>query len=367
MLQTEAFVDSLAKEGISHVCAVPCSFATPFINALINSEGGLHYVPCASEAVACSVAVGLRLSGKRPLVFAQSSGLTNMGSCITSLLKPYGVFFPMIVSWRTYREGDPEIQHRHLAEHLPDLVAAYGYTHEFLASEHDEAVQQVESGFNTPKILLLTKDHFSPIELEASHQLVLNAYPRRMEYLELLNERLGNTDWSCIGTTGHTAREMAVAMPDTHNFYMAGNMGGALSVGLGAQLAGRNVLVCGGDAECVMHLGGLTTAARYVASAQGQLVYVVFDNESNKSTGGQKTLQAHISYQAMAEAGGMKACPETITDLPSFSSVIGEAVENGRFNFLHVKCSFDDTVPRPDLAEVVGSVAAFQAGGFHGV
>ena len=44
---------------------------------------------------------------------------------------------------------------------------------------------------------------------------------------------------------------------------MAGNMGGALSVGLGAALGGKKVIICGGDAEFVMHLGGMTTAGRY--------------------------------------------------------------------------------------------------------
>ena len=38
---------------------------------------------------------------------------------------------------------------------------------------------------------------------------------------------------------------------------MAGNMGGALSLGFGAAMAGKKVIVCGGDAEFVMHMGGL--------------------------------------------------------------------------------------------------------------
>ena len=38
---------------------------------------------------------------------------------------------------------------------------------------------------------------------------------------------------------------------------MAGNMGGALSLGLGTAMAGKKVIVCGGDAEFVMHMGGL--------------------------------------------------------------------------------------------------------------
>ena len=67
------------------------------------------------------MAAGLKMSGANPIVIVQSSGLTNMGSCITSLLKPYGVTFPIITSWRTYKDGDSEIQHQHLATELPKL------------------------------------------------------------------------------------------------------------------------------------------------------------------------------------------------------------------------------------------------------
>ena len=60
-----------------------------------------------------------------------------------------------------------------------------------------------------------------------------------------LNQRYKGTDVLFIGTTGNAAREMYSFMPDTNNFYMAGNMGGALSVGFGAAKAGKKVIVCG--------------------------------------------------------------------------------------------------------------------------
>ena len=66
-----------------------------------------------------------------------------------------------------------------------------------------------------------------------------------------------------IATTGHTSRELSSIKSSHHRFYMAGNMGGALSLGLGALLAGKCSLVFGGDAEFVMHMGGLTTTGRY--------------------------------------------------------------------------------------------------------
>ena len=56
-------------------------------------------------------------------------------------------------------------------------------------------------------------------------------------------------------------------------------------------LSREKIIVCGGDAEYAMHLGGITTAARYTSNLKGKLIYIVFDNESNKSTGGQKAIK----------------------------------------------------------------------------
>ena len=50
-------------------------------------------------------------------------------------------------------------------------------------------------------------------------------------------------------------------------------MGGALSVGFGAAKAGKRVIVCGGDAEFVMHMGGLVDVGRY--SNNINLTYIV--------------------------------------------------------------------------------------------
>jgi|TARA_Y100000994_G_scaffold77522_1_gene64000 sulfopyruvate decarboxylase TPP-binding subunit len=348
MLDTNKFVDSLASAGYSHLCVVPCSFAKHLINSSINSNEKLEYLPCASEAVACSVAAGLKISGMRPIVIVQSSGLTNMGSCITSMLIPYNISFPIIVSWRTYKEGDSEIQHQHLATKLPDLVEAYGYTSILLNKiDIDIAIDQILDCENTRKICLLEKDTFSKENLKKEHLLNISKYPKRSEYLKLLNDKYKNTDILFIGTTGNTAREMYSFMPDTKNFYMAGNMGGALSVGLGSAKAGKKTIVCGGDAEFVMHLGGLTTTGRYLNEID--LTYIMFDNESNKSTGGQNTYQRHVNYRAIAKACGFDS-HDVIMDLVSFSHLL--EVDKNKGLFSQVKCSYDEETPRPPIEEV---------------
>ena len=343
-LNTVDFVGCLIDQGYTHLCVVPCSFAKNVINEAINNDN-IEYLPAASEAVACSIAAGLKMAGKRPIVIVQSSGLTNMASCITSLLKPYEITFPILTSWRTYKEGDSEIQHQHLATELPELISAYGYEHHILDNQDlDNAMAQISDSNENHVICVIKKDSFDTVSLKDEHALDLSAYTPRSAFLTLLNEQFKNQDVLFIGTTGNAAREMFSFMPDTKNFYMAGNMGGALSLGLGAAKAGKKVIVCGGDAEFVMHMGGMTTTGRY--SGEIDLTYILFDNEQNKSTGGQNTYQNHVNYIDIARSSGFEVFNDVVVSVDNFGSMLKDV--NG-LKFVCVKCGIDDETPRPPL------------------
>jgi len=347
VLDSGDFVNKLIQNSYTHLCVVPCSFAKNIINEVINNNS-IEYTPCASEAVACSMAAGLKMAGEKPLVIVQSSGLTNMGSCITSLLKPYEIRFPMLVSWRTYNEGDSEIQHKHLSTKLPDLINAYGYQYDVLNKKDISiAINQIEKCNDIDQICILEKETFSTVLLAEKYQLDLSKNIARSEFLKALNTKFSDHDVLFIGTTGNTSREMYSFMPDTDNFYLAGNMGGALSLGLGAAKAGKRVIVCGGDAEFVMHMGGLTNVGRY--SKQINLTYIVFDNESNKSTGGQNTYQQHIDYIGMAKSSNI-VNTFIANDVDSFSKVLNKV--NYGVNFIYVRCSYDAETPRPPMKVV---------------
>jgi len=346
-LNTVDFVDRLIDQRYTHICVVPCSFAKNVINEAINNEL-IEYLPAASEAVACSIAAGLKMAGKKPIVIVQSSGLTNMASCITSLLKPNGITFPILTSWRTYKKGDSEIQHQHLATELPKLISAYGYEYHMLdCQDLDNAMAQIKDSNENHLMCVIRKDSFDTVSLKDEYALDLSAYKPRSVFLKLLNEKFKNQDVLFIGSTGNTAREMYTFMPDTNNFYMAGNMGGALSLGIGAAKAGKKVIVCGGDAEFVMHMGGITTAGRY--SGQIDLTYILFDNEQNKSTGGQNTYQNHVNYIDIAKSSGFDIINDIVVSIDNFASIFDDF--NG-LKFICVKCDIDDETPRPPLDSV---------------
>ena len=343
-LNTTDFVESLIERGYTHLCVVPCSFVKNVINEAINNEN-IEYLPAASEAVACSIAAGLKMSGESPIVIVQSSGLTNMGSCITSFIKPYGVTFPIMTSWRTYKEGDSELQHQHLSTELPKLIEAYGYKHQILDNQDlNNAINQIDNCGRTHSICVIQKDSFNNTSLKAKHKVNQKKLVPRSKFLKLMNNIFFEQDILFVGTTGNTAREMYSFMPNTNNFYMAGNMGGALSVGYGAAKSGKKVIVCGGDAEFVMHMGGLTTVGR--DSKNVNLTYIVFDNEQNKSTGGQNTYQNHLDYLNIAKSSGFSTGLGAIISLSDFES---EIININGLKFLYVKCGVDAEVERPPL------------------
>ena len=343
-LDTVHFINALIENKYTHLCVVPCSFAKNLINEAINSEG-IEYLPAASEAIACSIAAGLKMAGKQPIVIVQSSGLANMASCVTSLLKPYGITFPILTSWRTYKEGDSEIQHQHLATELPKLIEAYGYKYLILDNKQIScAISQVNEGRNDHTVCVFNNNSFGKVYLCDEHKLDLSNYIPRSQFLASLNKLFDNKKILFIGTTGNTSREMFKYMPNTDNFYMAGNMGGALSVGVGAAKGGNNVIVCGGDAEFVMHMGGLTTAGRYANEIN--LTYILFDNEQNKSTGGQNTYQKHLMYSHIAEGAGFGVVDTIIEGVDDFESAVKDV---SGLRFLHVKCDVDEETPRPPV------------------
>jgi len=91
-----------------------------------------------------------------------------------------------------------------------------------------------------------------------------------------------------------------------HNFfYLEHAMGLASSMGLGIALAmpQQKVIVIDGDGSLLMNLGTLSTMARY---KPGNLLHLVFDNESLLSVGGFPTATATgTDLAGVARASGI--------------------------------------------------------------
>ena len=111
----------------------------------------------------------------------------------------------------------------------------------------------------------------------------------------------------CIVVTimGAVAAEL-YSLGHRHNFfYLEHAMGLASSMGLGIALSlpEHPVVVLDGDGSLLMNLGTLSTMARY---QPGNLLHIVFDNESLLSVGGFPTATAvHTDLAGIAQASGI--------------------------------------------------------------
>jgi len=68
---------------------VPCS---KIKNRIEDAE-----IPCSSEEEAMSIAAGVWLTGKKPVVYMQNSGLCRVLDHVLSLYHPYGLPLPKLI------------------------------------------------------------------------------------------------------------------------------------------------------------------------------------------------------------------------------------------------------------------------------
>jgi sulfopyruvate decarboxylase subunit beta len=156
----------------------------------------------------------------------------------------------------------------------------------------------------------------------------------RIDCLGAVYERLSD----CIVVTimGAVAAELQSLGHRPNLFYLQHAMGLASSTGLGLALCvpHRKVVVFDGDGSLLMNLGTLTTMARY---RPGNLVHVVFDNESLLSVGGFPTATSTgADLEGIARASGV---PRTATarTLEAFSAAFGDALASGELTTLVAK------------------------------
>ncbi len=119
-------------------------------------------------------------------------------------------------------------------------------------------------------------------------------------------------------------------------FYLQHAMGLASSMGLGIALSrpALKVVVFDGDGSLLMNLGGLTTMARY---RPGNLLHVVFDNESLLSVGGFPTATSTGSDLAgLASAAGIPRAG-TARTVESFQKAFEAALDGGELTTLVAK------------------------------
>jgi sulfopyruvate decarboxylase subunit beta len=158
-----------------------------------------------------------------------------------------------------------------------------------------------------------------------------------MQRLECMRAIYGQLD-DCLVVTimGAVASELQSLGHRENFFYLQHAMGLASSTGLGLALClpDQKVVVFDGDGSVLMNLGGLTTLARY---RPGNLVHVVFDNESLLSVGGFPTATAAGSdLEGVARAAGVGRTT-TVRTVEEFTLAFEAAMRAGELSCIVAK------------------------------
>src|SRR2546426_850989 len=142
----------------------------------------------------------------------------------------------------------------------------------------------------------------------------------------------------CLVVTimGAVAAELQSLGHRPNFFYLQHAMGLASSTGLGLALClpDQKIVVLDGDGSLLMNLGSLSTLARY---RPGNMVHVVFDNESLLSVGGFPTATSTgTNLEGIARAAGISRV-STALSVEDARAAVTSAIQGSELTTIIVK------------------------------
>ncbi|NNC93280.1 MAG: phosphonopyruvate decarboxylase [Acidimicrobiia bacterium] len=347
----ERFIAELRDHSFGVFSGVPCSYLTPFMNALTAADG-VAYVGAANEGDAVAIAAGTQLGGYPGVAMFQNSGLGNAVSPLTSLTRPFRLPVLIITTWRGQPDGTPdEVQHEFMGSITPQLLELMNIPWEpFPASEADvpgvvarATVHMQRTG--QPYGLILSEGTVPKSPVVPSEVITHGAgtatgqasVPLAADDALRAVQSVTSGD-VVIATTGYTGRGLYALDDRPNQLYMVGSMGCAPSLGLGLALVRPDlrIVVLDGDGAALMRLGAYATIGR---ERPPNLVHVLLDNGIHESTGGQPTVGSHVDFPAVARASGYPVVHSVASP-----AELAAAVESGGTGLSFV---YARTAPRP--------------------
>ena len=136
MVKTKDFCTMLKEQGFDFFTGVPCSILKGVINYL-SEDPDVPYVPATREDEALGIATGAYLTGKKPVVLMQNSGLGNSIGTLASLVLLYEIPLLLLISWRGY-QGKDAPEHLIMGKATVKLLEDIGVPTQILPKEKAE-------------------------------------------------------------------------------------------------------------------------------------------------------------------------------------------------------------------------------------
>jgi len=326
----EELIALLKKHGVTLAATLPCEKIKTLLELAARD---FDHVPLTREEEGVGICAGASLTGNRPAMFIQSSGIGNMINALLSLTQFYELPLALLVSRRgVYHEKiDAQLP---MGQRLPEILSGAGISYSEINSNRDfeNVDHELQNVFKANKIhaFLLspavwegsdckgnepapqTLNKPCSVKQESSiiHPVSLPSLTR-YDIIKAISSYLEGK--VVVSNLGWPSKELYDIRHQPSNFYMLGSMGMATPIGLGIALTStKEVIVIDGDGSLLMNPGTLATAAY---KNPKNLTIIAVDNGAYGSTGNQPTFAAFcVDLEQVARGFGFRESLKVTTD-----------------------------------------------------
>ena len=360
MIKVNSLINLFKRNKTDFFTGVPDSVLKELSYYLQNKSKKNHVI-ASNEGSAISLGIGHYLSTKKvPCIYMQNSGLSNALNPLISIAheKVYSIPLILVIGWRGSPNIKDEPQHNVKGQITQSILRLLNIKYTIIRSDTDlkKFEKQIKVGKKKSSIVacLIEQGTFEKIERKKKK----NDFYKldKTLFLKTLLETL-EKDTKVISSTGYNSRELIYLrdkykIKDSRDFYMVGGMGHTVSVALGYSLSSKKKTLCiDGDGSLLMHLGSIKTAGSF---ADKNFKYILLNNNSHDSVGGQNTYANDIDFKNLSKSLGFKRF-YCITNDKNLKENIKIFLKDDSLSFLEVKVSSNKIkkLPRPtDLIKI---------------
>ena len=360
MIKVKTLINLLKKNNSNFFTGVPDSVLKELCYLLKHKSKKKHII-ATSEGAAVSMGIGHYLSTKNvPCIYMQNSGLSNALNPLISIAheKVYSIPLILIIGWRGSPKIKDEPQHNVKGKITERILKLLNIKYTIIRINNDlkrfDKQIKIAKKKNTIVACLIEQRTFEKVKKENNKK---DFYKLDKEFFlkTLLQTLEKNT--KIISSTGYNSRELMhlrnkYKIKKSSDFYMVGGMGHTSSVALGYSLFSKKKTICiDGDGSFLMHLGSIKTIGTF---GNKNLKYILLNNNSHDSVGGQSTYANDINFKKLSNSLGFKNFYSIKNDR-NLKKNIQKFLKGNNLSFLEVKVSNSKikNLPRPkDLIKI---------------
>jgi len=310
MIKVNTLIDLLKKNKSDFFSGVPDSVLKEFSYSLKDNK---KHIIASNEGSAVSIGIGYYLSTKKlPVIYMQNSGLSNALNPLISIAhkKVYSIPLILIIGWRGSPGMKDEPQHNVKGKITEKILKLLGIKYTVLRSNSDlNKFDKLIKIAKKNKSIVACLVEQGTLEKRKKVNKKKDFYSLNKElFLKTLLESLTKKS-KIVSSTGYNSRELMYIrkkyqIKNSNDFYMVGGMGHTSSVALGYSISNKKQTVCiDGDGSLLMHLGSIKTAGSF---ANKNFKYILLNNNSHDSVGGQDTYANDIDFEKLSKSVGFK-------------------------------------------------------------